>query len=403
MDGSISNKSAPPGAVTERLRELAQGGSTLDVAQLQFVGLEEIRVAYGDRWPQQKTRIRSVAEDFLRRRMDPSDLLISAESGFVVVFGSAVGPEAEAIAGQLSQGLSDHFLGGTESDPSPRFTSSCNSVAIDGLAQCLGKADLIPPHADVQKPESFAITELEWRYQPVWDVKREALTSWYVSPHLKSTGRRVPGYMFETQPARARQFAAIDEACLWVSEQALKELIAQGKQALIGVSINARTLTNVEARIRIFSVIDRLDKDLFRFRVIKIAGVAPGFPRLYLGEIVHSLKSRGLKVVIGAAWDESDMAGLLNVDPLAVGVALPPSIAGPGADSLAQALMDKLGRHQQRAHIAKVRFFVEGDMSHRMALSLAALGADSLSSPRIWPTLGTPDAMMRWAASRLAA
>lgn len=388
--------------MAERLRQLAQGGSTLDVAQLQFVGLEEIREAYGNRWPQQKARIRSIAEEFLRRRMDPSDLLISADSGFVVVFGSAVGPEAEAIAGQLSQGLSDHFLGGSESNPAPRFTSSCNSVPIEGLAHCLGNSPLIQPHADVRMPDSCALPDLEWRYQPVWDVKREAITSWYVSPHLRSTGKRVPGYMFESQPALARQFAAIDEACLWVSEQALKELIAQGKQALIGVSINARTLTNTQARTRIFSVLDRLDKDLYRFRVIKIAGVAPGFPRLYLAEIVLALKSRGIKVVIGAAWDEPDMPGLLAIGPRSVGVALPLPIAGPAADSSARALMDKLDRHQQRAHAARVRFFVEGHMTSRLALKLVALGVDNLSSPSIWPNLGMPDAMMRWAASRLS-
>lgn len=402
MTVTVQDKPAAA-ALAERLRQLAQGSSTLDVAQLQFVGLQEIREAYGDRWPQQKARIRSVAEDFLRRRMDPSDLLISADSGFVVVFGSAVGPEAEAIAGQLSQGLSDHFLGGSESNPAPSFSSSCNSVPIEGLAHCLNSTTLIPPHADVRAPSSCALPELEWRYQPIWDVKREALTSWYVSPHLKSTGKRVPGYMFENQPALARQFAAIDEACLWVSEQALKELIAQGKQALIGVSINARTLTNTQARTRIFSVLDRLEKELFRFRVVKIAGVAPGFPRLYLNEIVLALKSRGLKVVIGAAWNEPDMAGLLNIGPLAVGVALPLPITGPAAESTARALMDKLDRHQQRAHAAKVRFFVEGDMTPRLARKLIDLGVDNLSSPALWPDLGMPDAMMRWPISRLVA
>ena len=72
-----------------RLRLMAQDRETLDVAQFQFIGLEEIQNAYGDRWPANRARIFSIAESFLKRRVDGCDLLISANNGFLVVFDGA--------------------------------------------------------------------------------------------------------------------------------------------------------------------------------------------------------------------------------------------------------------------------------------------------------------------------
>ncbi|MDP3736387.1 MAG: hypothetical protein Q8R02_03300 [Hyphomonadaceae bacterium] len=148
----------------------------------------------------------------------------------------------------------------------------------------------------------------------------------------------------------AKHFAAVDEACLCVSEQAIQELLSQEKQALIGVSIHARTLTNVPACARILALLDRLDRALCRYRVVKIAGVAPGFPRLYLNEIVQLLKARVGNVVIGATWDEPDIAGLLQAGPVALGVTLPATVVGPAPTVSFQTLMLKLHQDVQRAH-----------------------------------------------------
>ena len=38
--------------LAERIRRLAKGRTTLDVAQFQFIGLTDIRARYGDRWAQ---------------------------------------------------------------------------------------------------------------------------------------------------------------------------------------------------------------------------------------------------------------------------------------------------------------------------------------------------------------
>ena len=80
------------GDLIARLRTMAQGRSAIDVAQLHFVELNDIKQAYGDRWAEQKTRIQDTAEAFLQRRMGTSDILIRGDNGFLVVLGAAVWP-----------------------------------------------------------------------------------------------------------------------------------------------------------------------------------------------------------------------------------------------------------------------------------------------------------------------
>ena len=276
-------------------------------------------------------------------------------------------------------------------------------VAVKELVTSLGDVDFTTAEPDVEPIESFGLPELDWRFQPVWDVKREILSNWYVTPYLKQTQRRLPGYQFESVTARPQEFVAVDEAGLWVSERAIQELIEQGKQAVIGVSIHAGSLTNDAVRSRILAALDRLDQQFVRYRVIKVAGVIPGFPRLYLKQIVEALRARTPNVVIGAAWDEPDIAGLLHIGAVAVGATLPASVLEPTSSVSLQSVAAKLRADISRAHLAKTRFFVEGAIPASLARMMSALGVDNIASSRIWPTTETPDAMLRWPASGLVA
>ncbi len=400
---AVADTSRDSNRLTDRLRQLAQGRDTLDVAQLQFVGLDAIRSAYGERWPQQCERIHDVAQAFLRRRIGPGNLLISADSGFLVVFGAASGFDADTAAAQLSAGLNEFFLGQVCRGPSPQFVAVSQAVAVNDLTRTLAGADFSVSNNESAIAGPVAPSDLEWRFLQAWDVRRETLSKWYVTPYLLKSRERLAGYSFECDALPITTYAAIDEAGLLVSEQAIQKLVAQRKQALIGVSIHVRSMTDLSSRARILSVLDSLDPQLRRFRVLKIAGVAPGFPRLYLNEIVQLLKVRATNIAVVAAWDEPDIAGIIQTRPAAVGLVLPKSIGGPSPAVTLQALTTKLRQHADRTRVAKVRLLVEGEMSSEIARRVAATGVDTVSSACIWPAMHTPDAMLRWPAAHLRA
>jgi hypothetical protein len=391
------------GDLVSRLRSMVQGRDTLDVAHLQFIGLADIQRAYGERWLDQKSRIQTAAEAFLRRRIGASDLVVRGEDGFLIVLGEAAGPEAHAIAAQLTHGLNAFFLGNGEQLPAPQFSGAIQTMATREIETSFGGLDVVDSVPGNRAGDIFGLPELEWRFEPVWDVRREILSNWYVMPCLKTNGARLPGYQFESGSSHPNQFVKIDEASLWIAEQALKELLTAEKKSLVGATVHIGTLANLASRARILSTIDRLDADLHRFRIVKIAGVAPGFPRMYLNEIVGVLRARLPNVVIGAAWDEPDLAGLLQAGPVAVGFSIPSSAVASGPVVAIPALMTRVTDAVKIAHAGRARFFVEGAVTKYLALKFAAAGVDNIASQRIWPARPMADGLVKWPADRLAA
>jgi len=179
--------------------------------------------------------------------------------------------------------------------------------------------------------------------------------------------------------------------------------VAHGKQALVGASIHVASLAQPRARARVLGALDALDPELARYRVLKIAAVPPGAPRPFLTETVRQLALRLPNVVLGAAWDEPDMAGLAACPAVAVGLSIPAAVSSSQSTVSRAALNARIAEAVSVAHAARKRLFVEGVVSHELASRLRLLGVDNISSPIVWAPSMHPDAMLKWPADRLAA
>lgn len=399
---AIAAEDKPISSMAERLREIAKAQPNIDVTQFQFIGLDEVQQVYGDKWPVQKARIKSIAHQFLSKRLDPADVIIPGGDGFVVVFGSAKGSEAEAQAATLTHGLNEFFLGSSGGAAAPRMKSTSRSVAVESLMQALREAEIIPPEPEPARDERQSGETTRWTFQPVWDVSREALTSYYAVPTSKATGLRVPGYQFEASMETPPLYADIDLATLKASETEMRKLFASGKKALIGVSVHVQSLVNSMSRQKICAAIDEFDPELARYRMLKIAAVPQGFPRMYLENIVNALRRRIPNLAVGLSWDEPAVNSLLSCGFGSVGFALPEHVVGSYSSVDQAVLLQKIKRAREAAHGAKAKFFIEGAIRRDLALRLSAMGVDNISSSLIWEPLAAPDGVVRWTADRLA-
>jgi len=390
------------GDLLSRLRDMARAKETIDVAQLHFVGLEKIKRAYGDRWLDHKSRIQDAAESFLRKRIGQGDVLVRGDGGFLIVLADAMGPKAHAVTAELTHGLNAFFTGDLRESPTPRFGGAVQNIATRDLERSL-RQGAAPVEPAENLAERSGGSDLEWKFEPVWDVRKEALSYWFVTPCISSTGLRVPGYQFETAAGHTQQFVRIDEAGLWVAEQALLDLARVGRQALVGATVHAQSMTSDASRARILATIDRLNPSLHRFRIIKIAGVSQGFPRLYLKEIIGALRSRVPNVTLLAQWDEPDIASLLHPGLSGLGFVAPGSGIMTGTVTSIPALMLRVSEAMKLAHAARMRFFVEGAVTKYLALKFATAGVDNIASPSIWAVRGSPEGMLKWSADRLVA
>lgn len=393
----------PVDRLADSLRRLVRGRNELDVAQFQFMGFERLARAYGQAWPQRRDRFWQIAEIYLLNRLEEGDILVRGSEGFLVVFASRTGARAVFAAQSLADGVSEKF-NGLGDGPAPELEVDTRAMPAPQVARKLrehGAAAEPVRHAPHAAPSP---AQVDWLFQPVWDARREVISNYFLLPHLKGTTRRVPGYQFEPDQAGGRSsgFVDLDAASLDRSEAALRELAAQDKRALVGATIHIQSLMHAGTRDRIMSRFARFDHSLTRYRLLKIAGVGPGFPRLHLGHILGSLKARVPLVVLTASWDEPDMASLARTGPTAIGFAYPDGVAGALSTIAEGTLLSRFRAGADVAHAQGMSLYAEGQIGPSLARTLVETGADYISSPLIWKPQAEADGVSKWPASQLS-
>jgi hypothetical protein len=396
--GGMNEESESPDALNlaERIRRLANGRTTIDVAQFQFIGLNEIRDRYGPRWTDKRDRVQRVARHFIAKRIAPEDVLIPGADGFLVVFGSRSGVLADTAADRITQELNTFFLGAADVDADIRFEAWHKAMSIDDFAATFGEL-IVEEHSPVTRgsalPQDPAL--IGFGFTPVWDVKRAALTTYFVTPVDPSTG----GSLDAAVETTARH-AELDELKLKISEESIRSLFKSDRRALVGVALHVSSLNNEASVAKLYSVISKFDKMLLQYRVVRVTGVEPGFPRIYLDDITRTLKTRVPKVAIGLNWMEPDIASVLRLQPAAIGFTLP-----PGALSVHAPRAELFARVHAAIDLAKphgIPVYIEGDITPDQAQRFALDGVQLLASPRIWPARPALPAAEKWHSSRLS-
>jgi hypothetical protein len=399
LTGVARANSPDPEALASTLKRMANERASLDVAQFRFIGLDKIQAAYGEDWPVYRDQVRAAAHEHIVRRLGPDDLLVRGGDGFLVIYGSLSGREAELETLSLTHGLNDFFLArSAEGAPMPQVDAQSSAVPVQSLAGMLNRADVRSPPEDAIN-HAPRLADIEWRFQPEWDVRGEAIVGYTgVTVHCQ-TGERLAGYLFDPPPGRLPSLAAIDAATLQVSEEAARSLFASGKRARITTPIHITSLSNGAARAQLLSAFEMIDHDLARFRVIRIAGVTPGFPRMYLDEAINHVRRAVPNIALATAWNEPDVGALLQANVATVGFSLPPAATLP---SLQPSVLAKVRTAVGAAHGLRKPFFVEGAITSDLAMRLSAMGVDLLSSPDIWPPVAKPEGVLKWTADRLS-
>jgi hypothetical protein len=388
--------------LADRIRRLASGRTTLDVAQFQFIGLTDIRARYGDGWPAKRDRVQAIARHFITRRINPEDVMIPGADGFLVVFGKRTGLLADAAAQRISKSLNDFFIGSDPDDIDVRFEARRKTMSVEDLAAAFADmiaAQIAPDPVDPALPDcppEPATTRMA--FQPAWDARREALTTWVVRPLDPRTGHPVTGYHFESAIDSPRHYAELDEIQLRDSEEAIRRLFASGRKALVTTVLHASSLQGANALTKMSGIMAGFDRDLVRYRIIRVTGIEPGFPRIYLEDICRALRTRVPNIVFGLDWREPDIASALRLQPMGIGFPLSPDAmhGSPRADMLARIRGAVETCHQHHTPV-----FVDGGFGPDLAQRFIADGVDVLASPKIWPIVEDIGAAEKWPAAKL--
>ncbi len=385
--------------LAERIRRLANGRSTLDVAQFQFIGIAEIRARYGEQWREKHERVCLAARYFISRRIAPDDVLVAGADGFLLVFGNFTGYAAETTARQISKELNAFFIGEPDLDDM-QIVAQHHAMSLEDFTSAFNTmiAEMRAARGDASREQplsNYPISNYPMGYIPLWDAQRGALATQFISPLDPATGFPL---VWDNESHR---HAAMDERKLIASEHDMQALYAGGGRAVVGVAVHVSTLNNPQSLLTAVQAMAKFDRKLSRYRVLRISCVEPGYPRIYLEDAMRAVRKHVGRIAIGLNWNEPDIGGVLKLQPAAVGFSVPTTAlmnAGVKADVFA-----RVAAAVEQARAAGVMVSVEGDLHAEDAARLVRDGVNFLCSPRLWPVRAKLTAAETWPVARLEA
>lgn len=378
--------------LAERIRRLANGRNTLDVAQFQFIGMAKIRERYGVRWADKRERVGQVANDFISRRIAEDDVLIPGADGYLLVFGSSAGPLADEAARRIANELNAFFLGEPELED-VQIGSQHHSMSVDDFAEAFGAM-----LTGAQKTASQALPTPEisrMGYTPVWNARGGALSAFFVTPLDTLTGAPL-----EWDRTNGRH-ADMDETKLKTSEAAMQALWAKGGRAIVGVALHVSTLNSQSGMSRVVQTMAGFDRRTARYRLLRVSCIEPGYPRIYLEDIMRTMRPHAPNMALGLNWQEPELGSILKLQPTAIGFAI--SSHALDHPQMRAEIHGRVGAAIEQARSHGVLVGVEGDLTAEQAMHFLQQGVSFICSPRIWPVRETLTSAEVWPASRLLA
>ena len=135
-------------------------------------------------------------------------------------------------------------------------------------------------------------------------------------------------------------------------------------------------------------------------RAVRIAGMAPGFPRIYLSDIIGIMPQLP-NLLLAAAWDEPDLKSLVGASSAGLALSMPAignKELSPASEKEIRGVVESA---VSIAHGDNKPLTVSGAFDRSVARLLVELGVDFLSSPKIWPMVCQPRGVSVWPRANL--
>jgi len=232
-------------------------------------------------------------------------------------------------------------------------------------------------------------------FTPVWNARSGALSAFFITPVDPATGIPLDW------DRSSNRHADMDERKLKASEVAMRTLWATGGRAVIGVAVHVSTLGSQQNLTRIVQTMSGFDRRSARYRLLRVSCIEPGYPRIYLEDMMRALRPHAPNIALGLDWQDADLASALKFQPTAIGFTIPPRTHDQPA--LRAEVHARLAAAVEQARSNGVSVGVEGDIHADQAMQFVQMGVSFICSPRIWPVRSMLTSAELWPVSRLAA
>lgn len=324
---------------TEQLRSIAHDHGQVAVGRLQILGFQAIRARLGERWPLMQDRILQVIETSFRRRLEPHDVFRRhGDLVYLVIFANLSAEEARVKAHFIVEEIWQQLFGMSERDEAidvsmltinletnqveevpdidtllnQHFEKAAQEAVARHLANALRPlpqpaapaqpaaptASLSPSSMPAPMPAPIPSSETETAsqtglsYTPLWQVRRKAVSSYYIRMCLidGSNDAIYYGHDILRRAADPRDTYEFDLMTLARAQAAAQQLSQRRAPGVLVCPVHYTTLVNRVARLDYLDQCATLSRTAARHLVLEVGGLAEGFPPHTAFEIRHWLK-----------------------------------------------------------------------------------------------------------------
>lgn len=308
-----------------QLKRHLASAEQIDVSRYQFVNMDRVRDAAGDRWHEWRERIFIASRSIIDRRVAEDDLIIQCASGYLVIFKALSGPQAQKLTDKISHEMEQFFLGESFINQL-KVEAKSEQLSVEEFAATMASAEIDEPRqAKTVETEPNQKKAYSLFYQPVWDKKREAVASYFVravNAEVDSPNQaRNTDLMLTDLKPDAR--LAVDMAVLNDAAEALEELVQRGTRCALIVPAGYTSLSNPRTRSQYVMALADLPAPLRQLVWVQIKDAPADPPSTVLDETLRILRSHTAKLFVQVRMDWPFWSRFENLGVDAIGADFP--------------------------------------------------------------------------------
>ncbi len=333
----------------QKLKKALAGRSSVDMGQFQFLNLERVKARAGSDWPRLREKVYETSTQFIERRIEPDDVMLRVQGGFLIIFGAADVEAADEMVAAISGELNSFFLG--QSDLTEvRAEGEARDVPTSELLDIVARSqphepDAEPERSRASEPVRGAEAAPPWRAAPTKERDDEERTRWVEGPkpeprarpsmiagaapassgprpswddivfkpcwdsqksvisHSLCVARKViDGFAYygrETLSGAADrdQHRQLDRAIALAAQRGFQRARAAGHASMIVVPVHYDSLSSVSRRMEYFSALHPIPEPARKFFLLRVDGIPDGAPMAQMQEVFRSMKHFGAYVL----------------------------------------------------------------------------------------------------------
>ncbi|KJV09219.1 hypothetical protein VZ95_12880 [Elstera litoralis] len=389
-----------------KLQEVIEKGDKGSAGKLQLLNLDEIKREAGDRWEQMAEKAQSIAEQVIRHRLAPSDVVAPYDDhSFIVLFAELTEEQARlkaaAIAREVRErllgelGVKDHgwvkaFVTDIETLQNASAGATPDEAVLSWNKVFEAEEDCAPPlpgpqtiDADLQS----RLGEVGISYRPTLMTTKGVIGIY--APHLlrlDALNRILMGAAAFPHNDAAVTFEMDKAAAKRAVDQVRIALKAGQRTGLLHITLHTSSLVTHSSGL-IIDMFRALPPEFRRFFIIGINTQTPGVPQTKLWEALPAIQPFCRSVTVQVTTEFSDFDRLARAKVSAVGIDLEePDIGEITPTSLTRAILP-LAKHATKAGLHS---YLYGIKRREIARAAKDAGFTYLNGPAIAANTAQP-------------